>query len=173
MQIDDDLADSARQRTCPCGGALHRADYPRKPRGCPRPFREAFSWRRSFCCQRCRRRHTPPSVRFLGRRVYLGLIVVLASVRGHGHDASAAVIAQVLQIPVRTLHRWQAWWHQRLSATPFWRRVRGDFMPPVEMGSAPASLLARFAGHAASALHDLLVFLQPLTTRTINLAGAL
>ncbi|MCC5873384.1 MAG: hypothetical protein JJU22_13365, partial [Gammaproteobacteria bacterium] len=80
IRIDDDLAATARQQACRCGGALHRADYPRKPRGCPRRFREAFSWRHSFCCQRCRGRNTPPSVRFLGRRVYLGLIVVLASV---------------------------------------------------------------------------------------------
>ena len=32
----------------------------------------------------CRRRHTPPSVRFLGRRVYAGLVVVLVSAMHHG-----------------------------------------------------------------------------------------
>lgn len=170
IQIDDDLAATSRQRACPCGGTLHRADYPRKPRGCPRPFREVFSRRRSFCCQRCRRRSTPPSVRFLGRRVYLGLIVVLASVRGRGHDAAAAEIAKVLQIPVRTLRRWQDWWRAGLAETRFWRQVQGDFMPPVDITSAPASLLARFSGSAASALRALLGFLQPLTTRMINLA---
>jgi len=170
IQIDDDLAATTRQQACPCGGALHQADYPRKPRGCPRFFREAFSWRRSFCCQRCRGRSTPPSVRFLGRRVYLGLIVVLASVRGRGHDAQAAELAKLLQIPVRTLRRWQQWWQQELAATPFWQQVQGDLMPPVDMRSAPASLLARFAGPVASALRALLGFLQPLTTRVINLA---
>jgi len=111
-------------------------------------------------------------VRFLGRRVYLGLIVVLASARGRGHDASAAEVAKVLQIPARTLRRWQQWWQQELAVTPFWHRVQGDFMAPVDMHSAPASLLARFAGEATSALRALLVFLQPLTTRTINLDGA-
>lgn len=43
-------------------------------------------------------------------------------------------------------------------------------MPPVDITSAPASLLARFSGSAASALRALLGFLQPLTTRMINLA---
>jgi hypothetical protein len=31
--IDEDLAKSTRRKGCPCGGRLHRADYPRKPRG--------------------------------------------------------------------------------------------------------------------------------------------
>jgi hypothetical protein len=35
----------------------------------------------SFCCDRdgCRNRATPPSVRFLGRKVYLGAVVMLIS----------------------------------------------------------------------------------------------
>ena len=33
--IDQDLAETTRRRGCPCGGRLHRADYPRKPRGGP------------------------------------------------------------------------------------------------------------------------------------------
>ena len=34
-QFDDDLAVEVHARGCPCGGRLHRADYPRKPRGGP------------------------------------------------------------------------------------------------------------------------------------------
>ena len=33
FSVDQDLAQNARQRGCSCGGRLHRADYPRKPRG--------------------------------------------------------------------------------------------------------------------------------------------
>ena len=33
FSIDQDLAEQARQKACPCGGRLHRANYPRKPRG--------------------------------------------------------------------------------------------------------------------------------------------
>ena len=36
VDVDRDLAETARQQACPCGGRLHRADYPRKPRGGPR-----------------------------------------------------------------------------------------------------------------------------------------
>ena len=66
---------------CDCGGKLHRADYERKARGVPQ-------WDKcySFCCDQedCRRRRTPESVRFLGRKVYAGLIVVLISAMLHG-----------------------------------------------------------------------------------------
>ncbi|XXX63876.1 hypothetical protein WME82_36210 [Sorangium sp. So ce128] len=68
---------------CPaCRGPLHAGNYPRKPRGALiAPEGEAFVVRFSFCCGRegCRRRATPPSLRFLGRRVYLGVVVIVAS----------------------------------------------------------------------------------------------
>ena len=33
FQVDEQLADAACKAGCPCGGRLHRANYPRKPRG--------------------------------------------------------------------------------------------------------------------------------------------
>ena len=49
-QFDADLAAEVHARGCPCGGRLHRADYPRKPRGgpadlspCQRPPMESHS----------------------------------------------------------------------------------------------------------------------------------
>lgn len=85
LRIDHELAEQTRSEGCGCGGALHRADYPRKPRGCPREVRPDYSLRLSFCCAQCRKRSTSKSVRFLGRRVYLALAVVLVS-----HPASRA-----------------------------------------------------------------------------------
>lgn len=65
---------------------MHRADYDRKPRGGP----EHWSERHSFCCDQdgCRRRHTPPSVRFLGRKVYVGFVVVLKTALHQGLNAA-------------------------------------------------------------------------------------
>ena len=73
LSIDRDLADSTRQQGCSCGGRLHCANYPRAPRGGPDHLPEEYRCRFSFCCDRdgCRKRMTPPSVRFLGRKVYL------------------------------------------------------------------------------------------------------
>jgi len=45
----------------------------------------------SFCCalDGCRSRATPPSLRFLGRKVYLAAIVVLIAILRHGATARA------------------------------------------------------------------------------------
>ena len=71
LSVDQDLAERTRQQPCPCGGRLHRANYPRKPRGCDQDLPQDYDSRFSFCCDRdgCRKRITPPSVRFLGRKV--------------------------------------------------------------------------------------------------------
>jgi len=84
-KVDADLAREACQKGCLyCCGKLHRADYDRKPRGGPQ-----WERRYSFCCaeEDCRRWHTPESVRFLGRRVYAGLAVVLITTMIHGLKA--------------------------------------------------------------------------------------
>jgi hypothetical protein len=61
-----------------------RGGLPRAPRGAAEGLDASWDSRRSFCCavEGCRRRSTPPSVRFLGRKVYVGAIVVLATVAG-------------------------------------------------------------------------------------------
>ena len=32
LAVDEDLAEETRKKGCPCGGRLHCANYPRKPR---------------------------------------------------------------------------------------------------------------------------------------------
>ena len=75
LKVDRDLAAEAKAARCSCGGTLHSARYPRKPRGGPDPLDPEYGHRLSFCCavDGCRQRVTPPSVRYLGRRVYLGV----------------------------------------------------------------------------------------------------
>jgi len=81
--IDAAIVERAAKEPCrDCGGPLYRGDYPRKPRGGLLAIAaEAFGRRFSLCCGRdgCRHRVTPPSVRFLGRRVYVGAVVILVS----------------------------------------------------------------------------------------------
>ena len=82
LVFDRDLAASARAARCwLCGGALHSASYDRKPRGCPGGLGQEYAERFSFCCavDGCRKRTTPPSLRFLGRKVYLATVVTLIS----------------------------------------------------------------------------------------------
>ena len=82
LNFDHDMADTARGQGCSCGGVLHSARYRRKPRGLPTGLdKNAYCWRFSFCCavDGCRHRATPPSLRFLGGRVYLATTVVMLS----------------------------------------------------------------------------------------------
>ena len=173
LRIDEDLAADARAGGCACGGVLHCGNYPRKPRGCLNEFRELFEFRFSFCCNRCRLRTTSMSVRFLGRRVYLGLAVVLCSARHAGQNTAARQLAAALgvAVPVRTLQRWRQWWGEQFALTVLWQAACARFMPPVAIGRCPASLLERFTGNAEEALMRLLVFLSPLTVRPIALRG--
>lgn len=88
--IDQEIAVEVQAGGCCfCGGMLHSACYPRKPRGIRSALDESYNYRLSFCCATdgCRRRTTPPSVRFLGRKVYLGVIVVLSSALEYGLSA--------------------------------------------------------------------------------------
>ena len=107
LQIDEATCQKVAAQGCAeCRGRLHRADYPRKPRGGLLELTgEVFSRRFSLCCGRegCRRRATTPSVRFLGRRVYLGVVVLLASVMMCA--LAASVVVRETQIPGRTLGR--------------------------------------------------------------------
>jgi len=168
--FDQDLAAEARAAGCAaCGGILHSARYPRKPRGGLDDLGPEYTTRLSFCCAHdgCRRRTTPPSVRFLGRRVYLGAVVVLVTAMAGGITATrAAPLRAWLGVSVRTLKRWRAWWCETFVASPFWRGVKGRFMPPVAVDTLPASLLERFAGaDERTRLLQTLVFLGPVTTR--------
>src|SRR3984893_16426162 len=76
---------------------LHSARFRRKPRGGPAGLGEAYDQRLSFCCASdlCRKRMTPPSFRFFGRKVYLGAVVVLVSAMRQGATAARQLCALV------------------------------------------------------------------------------
>jgi hypothetical protein len=156
-----------RAAGCGCGGRLDSARYPRKPRGGPADLGAEYGWRLSFCCaaEGCRRRVTPESVRYLGRRVYLGVVVVLVSAMEHGLSVRrVAELNEHLGIGLRTLGRWRQWWRRAFVESGLWRGQRGRFMPPVEEGALPFSLLARFGGETAQQAERVLEFISALTT---------
>ncbi len=119
----------------------------------------------SFCCSVCRKRRTSSSVRFLGRRVYVMLAVVIGSTRALDRVAGVRELAAALDVPRRTLRRWRAWWTELLPQTALWRAAGARVMPPPDLRQLPDSLLAAFGGPPEAALLRLLVFLSPLTTR--------
>lgn len=170
LKCDEDLAVIARGSGCPCGGTLHSARYGRKPRGWVVAQPEGYDRRHSFCCAEdgCRKRTTPPSVRFLGPKVYLGAVVALVTALRHGANARrAAELRRAIGASRRTLARWRTWWRELFTATPFWRSARAQWVPAVSTADLPSSLLERFVeGEAWRRLFLLLDFVKPVTTRS-------
>jgi len=168
QRCDDDLAAEQRAGGCLiCGAALHSARYPRKPRGFGVRLSPEYDWRHSLCCARrdCRKRATPPSLRFLGRKVYLGAVVVLiAALRCGPTPARMRTLEALVGVSRRTVLRWRRWWCEELVDTPFWRVASGNLMPPVQRSALPAALLERFTGSALDRLLGLLRFIAPITT---------
>lgn len=173
FQIDESIAEEVGARGCDCGGVLHRARYPRKPRGLRSALDATYESRLSFCCAQdgCRRRHTPASVRFLGRKVYLGVIVVLLTALNHGlTEARRRRLIEQLDVPAQTVCRWRRWWRERFVATRCWRALSGQLMPPVGSDSLPGSLLERLrAAVLPERLVQLLALIAPVTTATGSL----
>ncbi|MEO6624005.1 MAG: hypothetical protein ABIN37_04125 [Burkholderiaceae bacterium] len=165
LRIDIELAAQRRAQGCPCGGVLHKANYSRKPRACPLEVRADFESRFSFCCNRCRKRWTAMSVRFLGRRVYLSLAVVLMSSRPAVITPTQMALSKTLAIPIRTLNRWRVWWTEIFPTSKLWQSDCARFMPPIPAHEFPAGLIERFTGSAADSMMRLLTFLLPLSVR--------
>jgi len=166
--IDQDLAETARKQGCPCGGRLHCANYPRKPRGLSIELPEPQRVRLSFCCDRdgCRKRLAPPSVRFLGPKVYLGAIVVLISAMRQGPSPRRVrELTQLFGADRRTIARWLVFWRDHFPQTPFWKRARAFLAPMVDVATLPLALLTAFLSRGADDEDwaRLLRFLAPIT----------
>ena len=120
LRIDRDLAQQARAGGCPwCGGVLHRASYRRKPRGGPVRLGREHAERFSFCCsvEGCRRRVTPASVRFLGRKVFFAAVVLLVPVLRDGpRPERLGRLEELFTVDRRTLGRWRRWWRENQAA---------------------------------------------------------
>jgi hypothetical protein len=168
LSVDRDLAETARQSGCECGGRLHHADYPRRPRGCPDELPEAYRKRLSFCCDRdgCRKRVTPPSVRFLGRKVYLSAIVILIAAMRHSATPNRVrELSRLIGADRRTIDRWQAFWREHFPQTVFWKVARGRIVSVIEALTLPRSLMDAFlrTDSLENGWGNLLRFLSPIT----------
>jgi len=167
--LDKKIAEEAQEQGCPCGGPLHRACYQRKPRGAPPEVDSdrAYGRRWSFCCavEGCRRRMTPPSTLFLGRKVYFGAVVVLVSVLQQGPSPTRlSRLKELVGVSARTVRRWRQWWLSSFVRSDVWRTARGRLRLPAEASRLPLSLLELFDGAPSQKLVYLLRFISPLTT---------
>jgi len=162
-RIDKAEAATCREEGCPhCGDILHSATYPRKPHGLTAELRGGAR-RFSFCCAMCRRRVTPASVRFFGRRWRAAPLFALLGALVSAPQARLGAIARRCAIPLSTLKRWRRWWLKTIVATPLWRTRGGALALPSD--EAPLRWLLtciRGRGFRARLLRSL-IWLKPWT----------
>ena len=105
-------------------------------------------------------------MRFLGRRIYFGFVVLLvAALRGGATPVRIRRLSVDTGASFDTISRWIAWWRQSFPATAFWKARHGDFVPTIEIGSLPGSLLERFTAlDPVRRIVQALCFLAPLST---------
>src|SRR5271170_8351949 len=168
-QHDEGVARRVAVEGCPrCDGPLHRGDYDRKPRGALiAPAGEEFVRRFSLCGGRegCRNRATPPSLRFLGRRVYLGAVVLVASMLAQALGTEGS-IRQVTGVPARTTKRWLGWWQGPFLSTAVLVAVQARLVG-VDTKELPASIVDKLRGTWERRVRVVLEFLAPLTTGSL------
>ena len=168
LAMDLAIVEEASSESCRfCGGRLHRGDYPRKPRGgLIGKAAENFGRRFSLCCgqEGCRKRATPPSVRF-GRRVYVGAVVIVASVVAVIETAASAA-SRATGIAARTTRRWLRWWRGPFTTTSVFVQISSRMVPAVSRTSLPSSIVERLPGSVERRVEHLLGWLLPITTVT-------
>jgi hypothetical protein len=168
LSVDKDLAQIARENGCLCGGRLHCANYPRKPRGAGKDLPEEYGYRLSLCCDRdgCRKRATPPSVRFLGRKVYLAAVIILVAAMRHGATPRRVrELSTLFGADRRTIARWQVFWREQFPQTHFWKVARACFASALDVAILPRPLLEAFfiGNDPREEWRRLLTFLSPIT----------
>ena len=166
--IDQELAIKAQKQGCLyCGNKLHQANYPRSPVGLLPRFRHYYDERLSFCCDTCRKRTTPQSVRFFGRRWYPAPLLMLVSALMIGiNERRLKQVKQHFGIVVSesTWKRWRRWWRESFIATQFWRKEKGLVPTVTETKKIlPRALLNVFQGVLEEKMFYLLRFFSPLT----------
>ena len=144
VAIDFDSAQKMKALGCPeCKSALHKSNYTRKFRGLEVELPPQFEVRFSFCCSKdgCRRRLTPPSVRFMRHKVYLALVILLVS------SGIMTFLGENFQVSLHTLSRWQRAWSQILSPTnPLYLGLKAFIPVGLKEDRTPLPILNWFLG---------------------------
>ena len=167
FDLDRLIAEQFRQSQCPlCFGNLNQSNFPRKPRGVPEETDPDYHIRFSLCCSNdgCRKRFTPPSMRFLSRKVYSSVVILLIFLLKPETDESRIETLNRLlgtTLSVETLRRWRHFWTKDLPQTHTWKRLPIHRSLSQEL---PMSLLALFQETGKQSLIMGLKLILPLTT---------
>jgi hypothetical protein len=105
-------------------------------------------------------------VRFLGRKVYLAVVVLLVAAMRHGPTPRRVrALAAHFGADRRTIARWQVFWRDTFPSTPFWKVARARLAPDIDLTALPRVLLDAFlrGPDDSGGWERLLRFLAPIT----------
>lgn len=169
FDLDRLIAEQVRQAKCRlCRGNLNQSHFPRKPRGVPEGTHPDYHIRFSLCCatEGCRKRFTPPSMRFLSRKIYSSVVIFLIFVLKPETDESRIEKINTLlgtTLSVETLRRWRHFWTKDVPQTHTWKRLA---LSHTLSQSLPVSLLTQFQQTLNQPLKMGLKLILPLTAGT-------
>jgi len=166
--LDKLVAQECQKNPCPhCGGPLHFANYPRKPRGEPCDLPKEYYTRFSLCCGKrgCRLRFMPLSCRFMGRKIYWFpvIVCVLSDTQRLDLNSNALNFPKHLQISRNTLSRWSLFFREEFPSSPQWQGIRGLVSAKVKNDKLPLSLINHFSSFKGSLYNALISCLKFLS----------
>ena len=106
-----------------------------------------------------------------GRRVYVGVTVLLLTAMLHGvNERRARELGEKLGQDKKTLNRWRTWWLEQFPKSQFWKEAKGRFCEPPKEECLPLSLLKYFGvPEDSEGLLRLLKFLSPISIGPLKL----
>lgn len=164
-RLDEEEGAKVKLAGCPCCGAvLDRAYYERRPRGLRVELKFGDRRRISYCCRACRKRTTPESVRFLDRKVYsfLSVMVCLLLRSGRAPQVTLERLRGMCGVSGVTVFRWKRWVGQFLESST-WRLLRARLSPLFSVEYFPRSLVEHFMISENSALASVIRSIQFLS----------
>jgi hypothetical protein len=145
--IDKNIAKQYREMPCPhCGGTLHFANYLRKPRGEFKRLPERFLLRFSLCCceEGCRKRLAPPSCRFLDRKVYWYVAILIIVSEYQNKNINVFNLAKRFEISRNTITRWIHFYQDIFPSSSQWQRIRGQVAAVIKNNELPSNLVSYY-----------------------------
>jgi len=135
------------------------------PKGVPKGTHSDYPIRFSYCCgsDGCRKRFTPPSMRFLSRKVYASVIIFLVFLLKSKTDELKVEELNLLlgtSLSVETVRRLRNFWVKEVSQSHTWKRAAFSH---VMAQTLPVSLLAQFQHVLDTPLKMALKWILPLT----------
>ena len=155
LMVDKQIAELYQQGGCSfCRGNLNQAHYERNPLGLPPDLPSDYRTRLSYCCSQegCRKRCTPPSLRFLSRKQYSSLVILLVFMLNSLSDESRIerLHHQLgTNVSVETLRRWRQYW---LKKVPLSKTFKRSALMQSVANKLPMSLLKQFQGEVMTSV---------------------